>query len=124
MQIPSERSPMRACISLACLVLFVASPARASAAESSIRSEQQVSGKQLFHARCGACHLAGGGGTAILARRVGQGRSLLEDRKDLSPLYVRAVVRQGIGSMPWFTRTELPDADLNAIADYLGSSLK
>jgi mono/diheme cytochrome c family protein len=93
------------------------------AAESPDSSAQQP-GKQLFHARCGACHLASGGGTVMLAKRLGKDKSLLEERKDLLPLYIRTVVRQGVGSMPWFTRTELPDADLNAIADYLGSPAK
>lgn len=117
---------MRARTSIsACLPLLAAlwvSPA--PAAESSSSREGQSSGQQLFHARCGACHLAGGGGTVSLERRVGKEKSLLEQRKDLLPLYIRTVVRQGIGTMPWFTRTELPDADLAAIADYLTSSSK
>jgi mono/diheme cytochrome c family protein len=79
-------------------------------------------GKQLFRARCGGCHLAGGGGTLMLAKRLGKEKALLEERTDLLPLYIRTVVRHGVGSMPWFTRVELPDADLDAIADYLGKA--
>jgi mono/diheme cytochrome c family protein len=79
-------------------------------------------GKQLFRARCGACHLAGGGGTLMLAKRLGKEKSLLEERTDLMPLYIRTVVRRGVGSMPWFTRVELPDSDLEAIANYLGKA--
>jgi mono/diheme cytochrome c family protein len=101
--------------------LTACSATPAFAEESTRRGVGELSGKQLFDARCGACHYVGGGGTLMLAKRLGKEKSLLEERKDLLPLYVRTVARQGVGSMPWFTRTELPDADLNAIADYLSA---
>ena len=76
-------------------------------------------GKKLFHDRCGYCHLAGGTGTFMLSRRLGKDKALLEDRTDLSPDYVRHVVRAGIGSMPPHNRVELPDSELESIAEYL-----
>lgn len=106
------------------ILLFAAIAALSTgavAAESPARGANDA-GKQLFHARCGGCHLAGGGGTKMLAKRLGEEKSLLEERTDLLPLYIRTVVRYGVGSMPWFTRVELPDAELDAIADYLGKA--
>ncbi len=50
---------------------------------------------------------------------MGAERSLLYQRTDLVPSYVRAVVRKGTGSMPWMSKVEVPDADLDAIAAYL-----
>lgn len=76
-------------------------------------------GGALYQRQCGICHGAGGFGTVMLARRVGAERSVLAQRGDLSPAYVRHVVRNGIGDMPPLTRVELPDADLEAIAHYL-----
>lgn len=84
-------------------------------------------GAALFSNRCGACHLAGGMGTNMLTRqRVLAGEApetgLLEKRTDLSPDYVRSVVRMGKVAMPRLSRTEVTDAELDAIAAYLGKA--
>ena len=76
-------------------------------------------GKRLFHARCGYCHLAGGTGTIMLARRLGKDRSLLEERTDLKVDYVEKITRVGIYGMPPHNRIELPDSELDLIAAYL-----
>ena len=76
-------------------------------------------GKSLYRQRCDICHQERGFGTAILARRVGAARSLLEKRADLNPNYIRLAVRQGIGSMPRFTKVELTEDELQAIIQYL-----
>ncbi|MFM1885577.1 MAG: hypothetical protein RL026_734 [Pseudomonadota bacterium] len=73
----------------------------------------------LFNARCGVCHLAGGGGTWMLERRLGKEQSLLARRSDLQPAYIRYVARFGLRAMPRFTPVELPDAELDAIAVWL-----
>ena len=54
-------------------------------------------------------------------RRNTQGRSpaLLEDRTDLTAGPVRFFVRRGVSIMPFFRKTEVSDADLDAIAAYL-----
>jgi mono/diheme cytochrome c family protein len=44
---------------------------------------------------------------------------LLEDRADLSALFVRTVVRSGIANMPRMPRAEISDAELAAVATYL-----
>jgi len=76
-------------------------------------------GKKLFHDRCGYCHLVGGTGTFMLGRRLGKDKAVLEERTDLRPDYIRHVVRAGIGSMPPHNRVELPDSELDSIAEYL-----
>lgn len=78
-------------------------------------------GKELFHERCGICHLQGGTGTFMLGRRLGQENALLEARKNLRADYVEAIVRNGLMSMPRFTRVELTDGELKQIATYLSS---
>lgn len=84
-------------------------------------------GAALFSNRCGACHLAGGMGTNLLTKqRVAMGetpdKGLLANRTDLTADYVKAVVRNGKVAMPRQTRVDVTDAELNAIAGYLGKA--
>jgi mono/diheme cytochrome c family protein len=73
-------------------------------------------GKALYTERCGMCGMAVG----ILARRPADAsKGFLEDRADLSALFVRTVVRSGIANMPRMPRGEVSDAELAAIAAYL-----
>jgi mono/diheme cytochrome c family protein len=44
---------------------------------------------------------------------------LLEERTDLVPEFVKVIVRQGVSFMPQFRKTEISDADLDALATYL-----
>lgn len=77
------------------------------------------SGRELFVAQCGGCHLENGFGTRVLSRRVPAGQALLERRADLSGELVRLAVRRGVGAMPQIRRTELSDRDLESITRYL-----
>jgi mono/diheme cytochrome c family protein len=84
-------------------------------------------GAALFSNRCGACHLAGGMGTNLLTKqRIAAGApaesALLTNRSDLTQAYIRAVVRHGKLAMPRLTRVEVTDAELDAIAKYLGKA--
>lgn len=84
-------------------------------------------GETLFSNRCGACHLAGGMGTNLLTKqRMMAGESpekgLLANRKDLNADYVKSVVRMGKVAMPRLSRTEVTDAELDAIAAYLAKA--
>ena len=84
-------------------------------------------GAALFSNLCGACHLAGGMGTNLLTKqRVILGEppesGLLENRKDLTQNYVKIIVRRGRMAMPSLTRVEVTDAELDAIAAYLGKA--
>jgi mono/diheme cytochrome c family protein len=85
-------------------------------------------GKQVFAHWCAPCHGAGRGddgapmlpGThALTLKYRGQKPGLLEERTDLPPELIKAFVRTGVASMPPFRKTEVSDADLEAIAAYL-----
>jgi mono/diheme cytochrome c family protein len=87
----------------------------------------------LFERSCAACHGAGQGdngspmlpGTAALERKYrGQVPGALELREGLSAEIITVFVRQGIGSMPPFRRSELSDALVEAIAAYLEASAR
>jgi len=98
---------------------LIAATALAAPAAAAEPDAVQPQGRNLYLAHCGKCHLDGGTGTFMLGRRLGKDKALLEDRTDLNQDYVHHVVRHGVNSMPWFTRVELPDAELAAITAYL-----
>lgn len=84
-------------------------------------------GAALFSNKCGACHLVGGMGTNLLTKqRVAAGfapeSGLLVNRKDLTPIYVKTIVRNGYIAMPRLTRVEVTDAELDSIAKYIGKA--
>jgi len=79
----------------------------------------QAQGKQVYSHWCIYCHAPGVWGTNRLARRIDKDHAVLENRTDLTAAGIRAVVRAGIGSMPPLRRTEISDAELDAIAAYL-----
>lgn len=89
-------------------------------------------GREVFDQRCAACHdpipeeifgppfLPPMPGTQALRDRYGGALpAALEERTDLTPAYIEAVVRDGLRSMPFFRPTELSDEDLRALATYL-----
>lgn len=82
-------------------------------------SAQEQQGKRSFDHLCVYCHGPGFWGTNKLARRMDKEHAVLENRTDLQPALIKAVVRNGIGSMPPLRKTELSDADLAAIVAYL-----
>ena len=45
--------------------------------------------------------------------------ALLEERSDLTPELIRAVVRHGLPIMPPLRKTEVTDADLDAVIAHL-----
>jgi mono/diheme cytochrome c family protein len=79
----------------------------------------RLSDEQLFATRCGVCHRAGGMGTGLLGRRPNGGSGLLEERRDLTADFIKAVARAGTGNMPRIARGEVSDAQLTRIAAYL-----
>ena len=79
-------------------------------------------GRDLYQYSCAICHGRGPGnpGTvALQAKYGGKSPALLEDRTDLTASGVRFFVRRGVSIMPFFRKTEVSDADLDAIAAYL-----
>lgn len=84
-------------------------------------------GKRLYEVHCGYCHLTGGMGTNLLTKqRMAAGEppenGMLVNRKDLTPDYVAKVVRSGKNAMPPQTRVDITDAELQAVAAYLGKA--
>jgi cytochrome c5 len=83
--------------------------------------------KAVFEHQCGACHLAGGMGTNLLTKQrmlAGEPpeKGLLVNRTDLTPDYVKQVVRNGKNAMPAQTRVDITDAELEEVAAYLGKA--
>jgi mono/diheme cytochrome c family protein len=104
-----EGEVIRSLIVLALAASAIAAPVLAA----------EPDGKALFTRQCGICHLKGGTGTFMLGRRLGEANALLEERRNLTAPYIRRVTRYGLNSMPRFTRAELPNSDLDAVAAYL-----
>ncbi len=80
-------------------------------------------GAAVFNNWCGACHgkdPRNAPGTASLQFKY-QGRTpaALEDRRDLTPQAIKLYVRQGVATMPFSRKTEVSDADLEALTAYL-----
>jgi (+)-pinoresinol hydroxylase len=83
---------------------------------------QVQQGKVVFEKWCAPCHAPGPGhpGTAALdALYKGKRPGALEQRTDLTPAVVKQFVRKGVSVMPFFRKTEVSDADLDALGTYL-----
>lgn len=99
---------------MAVLACAIASPVAMLSA-----SDAQRSAEQIYATRCAYCHDAGGWGTRALAKRMPEDQALLLQRSDLPAAYTKYVVRRGLRSMPAFNPSELTDAELDALADWL-----
>ena len=104
-------------------------------ADTSLKDPLVRRGKEVFDARCRACHgaypkdkPAGNNALAMLVpgtfalelRYKGTKPALLEERTDLTAEAVAAFVRHGGGGfMPPFRPTEVSDDDLKAVSAYL-----
>ena len=79
-------------------------------------------GKTVFNQWCAPCHAEGrymAGTNGLRAKYKNEKPALLEQRTDLTPPAVKAFVRTGVGIMAPFRKTEINDADLEALAAYL-----
>lgn len=85
-------------------------------------SLEKTEGAALFGEKCGMCHRAGGMGTGILGRRLDPEQALLENRRDLQPVYIETVVRSGFGVMFPLSRGEVSDAQLQKLITHLTSN--
>ena len=84
-------------------------------------------GAQVFEHWCLPCHGAGDqfpGTVALGVKYQGKLPGALQARTDLAPDLVKAVVRTGVSVMPFFRKTEVSDADLDALAAYLAEPKK
>jgi mono/diheme cytochrome c family protein len=79
-------------------------------------------GKATFVKWCAPCHGEGiymTGTNALRAKYKDAKPALLEQRTDLTPEFVKGFVRKGAGLMAPFRKTEISDAELDALAAYL-----
>lgn len=79
-------------------------------------------GQKLYQQWCVTCHGVGPGhpGTQALDFRYqGAMPGALEQRTNLSPDFVKVLVRNGISVMPFFRKTEISDAELDDLGAYL-----
>jgi mono/diheme cytochrome c family protein len=84
-------------------------------------------GVQVFEKWCMPCHGHGDqfpGTVALSVKYQGKLPGALQDRMDLAPDLVKAAVRTGVSVMPFFRKTEVSDADLDALAAYLSEPKK
>lgn len=101
------------------LLLLIGAGVATAAEPGAALTPRQEQGRKLYNGSCVYCHGPNVWGTFTLGRRLGADHALLEQRTDLVGPYVKTVIRAGLGSMPAFRRTELTDADVDAIVDYL-----
>jgi mono/diheme cytochrome c family protein len=77
-------------------------------------------GEKVFDYWCATCHGPGLPGTVALQTKYkGAKPALLSERTDLIPPVTKTFVRKGVSVMPFFRKTEISDADLDALAAYL-----
>jgi mono/diheme cytochrome c family protein len=114
---------MKQTILLFSLFVFVSIPVLAAPSD--------VNGKVVFEKWCAPCHGAvgprGGAlpGTAALAVKYkGRVPAVLEERTDLPPSFIKTVVRHGLFAMPITRKTEVNDAELEAVVAYLTRNRK
>ncbi len=102
---------------LAVLGVIVGAGGTANAAES------DATGATIYEHYCIACHDRGAGhpGTQNLAYLYGAEKAALADRDNLTPEYVRTMVRFGRGLMPGFRPSEISDEQLKLLAEYLAA---
>nr|ART35919.1 B570 [uncultured bacterium] len=101
-------------------VVIVGAGGTANAAES---GASDATGAAIYEHYCIACHDRGVGhpGTQNLAYLYGPEKAALADRDNLTPEYVRTMVRFGRGLMPGFRPSEISDEQLKLLADYLAA---
>jgi len=114
------------------VTLFVVFAAQALAAQeqritsswtvATVSGQGQPRGYVEYQKYCSMCHGEGVGrpGTlALQAKYKGAEPALLDKRTDLNAALIKAYVRNGLTVMPIFRKTEISDAELDAIAAYL-----
>jgi len=100
------------------VILTLIVPATSLAAE----DRNLATGEVVYNKWCAPCHdpgLAHPGTLALSAKYAGVKSPVLKEWTDLPPVITRQFVRHGVSIMPFFRKTEIPDADLDALAAYL-----
>ena len=90
-------------------------------------SEPGPAGRVVYDKWCAPCHDPGinhPGTHALMAKYQGTKPAVLLERTDLPADVVKHFVRHGISVMPQFRKTEITDAELDALAAYLSRNTK
>ena len=111
---PREGWGMRRLVIFAALTVFGANSLAVQAAERT--------GQEVYDKWCGICHDAGpmkAGTMALQDKYKGAKPAALLERNDLTPDLVKYFARHGFNYMPRFRKTEISDAELKELADYV-----
>jgi cytochrome c5 len=82
----------------------------------------QIVGRLVYEKWCTPCHGSGEGKPGTIAAAAlykGSKPAVLTERTDLTPAAIKTAVRSGVFVMPRFRKTEVTDAELEAIVTYL-----
>jgi Cytochrome c, mono- and diheme variants len=104
------------------LFVAVASTLVATPVLAQSKNELIEHGNQVFQHWCAPCHAPGPrhpGTQALEVLYKGSKPAALEQRTDLLPEVTKVFVRNGVSMMAPFRKTEISDADLDALAAYL-----
>ena len=85
-------------------------------------SDPLAAGRAVYAKWCAPCHDPGvihPGTNALTVKYRGVKSGVLLEWQDLAPETVSYLVRHGISVMPQFRKTEISDADLDALAKFL-----
>jgi len=85
-------------------------------------ADRYAAGRAVYTKWCAPCHDPGiihPGTNALTVKYRGVKSGVLLEWTDLPPELVRHLVRHGISVMPQFRKTEISDADLEALAKFL-----
>jgi mono/diheme cytochrome c family protein len=97
-----------------------------TAATDEARGTPVERGAAVFNNWCDACHrdaAQNAPGTRSLEFKYrGEIPAALEKRTDLTPELVEFYVRNGVATMPFFRKTEISAADLEALSAYLAKN--
>jgi mono/diheme cytochrome c family protein len=86
------------------------------------RFDPHAAGRAVYTKWCAPCHDPGvihPGTNALTVKYRGVKPGVLLEWKDLPPEAVKHLVRHGMSVMPQFRKTEISDADLEALAKFL-----
>lgn len=78
-------------------------------------------GQEIYELYCQYCHAPGPGhpGAMMLSETRGADKAVIKGRSDLTVAYISTVVRNGLLEMAPFRPTEITDAELVSLAEYV-----
>ncbi len=118
----SRRGEARVMKGSALAGLVLAGLAPAGPAQAGAPPDAFAAGRVVYTKWCAPCHDPGvshPGTNALTVKYQGVKPGVLLEWKDLQPETVKYLVRHGISVMPQFRKTEISDADLDALAKFL-----